>query len=233
MIRRQTAVLAFLLAMGILWRGPTLLAHAFGNLVMIDFRDALLLETTQHGGNRQSGVYSVFASLPKVRVESQITVLQRIAALDPNSLALRWGLGRLALAASDFPIAAEALKPIAERARYNPLLYNDALIAFSRGGLSDQAIALYESRPPPAQTQVISDSMTIAYLEAEGQGALAQARRLRPGDLYVNYHFPGLARGVGAGRGDPGSHGREVSERPRMGLLRGRCTIGRGGWRRR
>ena len=33
------------------------------------------------------------------------------------------------------------------------------------------------------------DAIAIAYLKAGGQEALEKAKRLRPGDLYVNYHL--------------------------------------------
>ena len=62
---RCQTVLAFLLAIGTLWRGLTLLAHALGNWGMLAFRDGLLAETSRPDISQQPRAYVLFDTLPR------------------------------------------------------------------------------------------------------------------------------------------------------------------------
>jgi tetratricopeptide (TPR) repeat protein len=195
--RYTTAVLAFLLAIGTLLQSPALVGRALSNLGMIAFRDALMSDSIPQETGRESDVYSLFETLREEDVEIPIALLQRAAALDPSSLTIRWGLGRIALASGNLTTATETLELATDQARHNPLLYQDALTAFSYGGMPEQVIALYESSALSHPTQTLSDTVAVAYLTAKGQEALEKVRDLRPGDLYANYYLRQAAQRAG------------------------------------
>jgi len=152
------------------------------------------------------GAYPVYEALDETAATARVMqTLRRAVALDEDSLAARWALGRVALAMGDGDAAAGALGPLTEGARRNPLLYYDALTAFSHGGEPAEVVALYEAVPPPERTSAVSDTVALAYLDlaiggqgdrgTRGQGegetkqSLEQVRELRSGDLYANYHL--------------------------------------------
>jgi hypothetical protein len=195
--RWKVAITVSLLIIGGLLQGPALLARLLGNLGMIAFRNALFLEVPEPVPDRQSGAYPLYQTLSTSDAQSRVSLLRRAIALDHDSVAIRWGLGRQALAVGDAITAVEALEPIVNQAKYNSLLHQDAWIAFSHAQMPHQVIALYESFPPQRWTRVMSDTMALAYLETEGQGALEEVGWLRPGDLYVNYHLWQEAQRIG------------------------------------
>ena len=211
MQRQTTVVLFFVLVVGGLLQGPTLIGRALANLGMIAFRDTLLSEATRSDTRLRPGVYPLFETLPKSEVESQIAVFQRAVTLDRNSVTIRWGLGRVALAAGDAVTAAEAMRPIAGQSNGNLLLHQDAWIAFSKGRMFDQIILFYETTPPPEPlapspfrpldpplpARVVNDTVALAYLEVEGQEALEKVRQLRSQDLYAAYHLWEKAKQTG------------------------------------
>ena len=184
-----------------------------GNVGMVALRDALLFEVTHPDAPLQSGVYPLYNALPERKAEPPVAMLRRAVALDSNSPTARWGLGRAALVMGDATTAADALQPLTGRVKHNPLLYHDALAAFSYGGKPAEVIALYEAVPPPERTRVVSDTVALAYLdvatrgrgdketrrqeEGETRQLLEQVRGLRPCDLYANYHLWKHARQSG------------------------------------
>jgi tetratricopeptide (TPR) repeat protein len=182
--------LACTLVLLVLLGGPALMSAAWTNAGMLTLRDALLAQA-----DLASGTYPARGALPAGAPTVQATqYLRRAVALDGDNLAARWALGRTALAVGDVETAAGALKPLMEGAGHNPLLYHDALTAFSYGGRPEEVTALYELAPPPQRTQTITDAVVLAYLEGSreageqgGRGALERVQELRPGDLYANY----------------------------------------------
>ena len=203
MIRRW-GVAALALLLGLLLRGPALLSRVMGNVGMVALRNALVFEVARPDASLQPGDYPLYDVLPEREARPPVAMLRRAVALDSASPIARWGLGRAALATGDAATAAEALQPLSDRAKRNPLLYYDALTAFSYGGEPAEVIALYEAVPPPEWMRAVSDTVALAYLEesrgaerpgSRGAGeqggrralALERARELRPGDLYANY----------------------------------------------
>jgi tetratricopeptide (TPR) repeat protein len=130
---------------------------------------------------------------------------EQALTLNDDYPAARWGLGRAALALGRLGIqedrhhtaAAEALRPLVIGGTDNPLLYQDALIAFSHSGQPEDVIALYEGNLPVVQVRPISDTVALAYIRRSAPGDLARARAWRPGDLYVNHHLWQAARDAG------------------------------------
>jgi tetratricopeptide (TPR) repeat protein len=130
---------------------------------------------------------------------------ERAVALDGDLAAGRWGLGRAALALVELGVreerngiaAADALSPLVVDGTDNPLLYQDALVAFSYSGQPEDTIALYETHLPLRRVPSISDTVALAYLQRGAPGDLACARTLRPGDLYVNHYLWQAARDAG------------------------------------
>jgi tetratricopeptide (TPR) repeat protein len=126
--------------------------------------------------------------------------------LNSDHTSARWGLVRSALALDELVVqeteshtaAAEIQRLlVAEDITRNSLLYYDVLTALNRGGRSEEVIELYESVPPLEQTRPIDDIVTLAYLRRGTLDDLAQARALRPGDLYTNYYLWQAARETG------------------------------------
>ena len=209
MIRRW-GLAALALLLGLLLRGPALLSRVMGNVGMVALRNALVFEVACPDAPLQPGDYHLYDVLPECEARPPVAMLRRAVALDSASPTARWGLGRAALVTGDAATAAEALQPLSDRAKHNPLLYYDALTAFSYGGEPAEVIALYEAIPPPEQTRAVSDTVALAYLDlvAGGQGdkgtrgqgegetgqLLERAKELRPGDLYANYHLWKQAR---------------------------------------
>ena len=201
---RRFLISAILLA-ALLLHGPALLSRAMGNAGMVALRDALLFEVTHPDAPLRAGVYPLYNALPERKAEPPVAMLRRAVALDSNSPTARWGLGRAALVMGDEATAADALQPLTGRVKHNPLLYHDALAAFSYGGKHAEVIALYEAVSPPERTRAVSDTVALAYLDLatggqgdkgtrrQGEGETGQllerAKKLRPGDLYANYHL--------------------------------------------
>lgn len=182
--------LVMFVAIGCLLRANTLAARASSNLGMLVLQRAL--SNTAHTRSA-SDPYTLFAKLPN-EGESLRAWFRRAMILDKDSATVRWGAGRVALALGDAPSAAIALEPLAAQAGQNPLLDYDLLIAFSYGGRPEQVVNLYESSFSFQRTQLVSDTVALAYLDEsrrmEGQPrreTLQKALALRPGDLYANY----------------------------------------------
>jgi len=179
-------------ALVLLLRASMLASAAWGNVGMLALRDELMAQA-----DVAPGAYPVYEALDETAATARVMqTLRRAVALDEDSLAARWALGRAALAMGDGEAAADALRPLTEGARRNPLLYDDALTAFSHGWRPAEVVALYEAVPPPQWTSAVSDTVALAYLEGSigareqgGRGALERVRELRPGDLYANYHL--------------------------------------------
>jgi len=183
------AVIAAFLVLGLLLRGTGLLACGFGNAGIMGLRNALESEMARPDASLQRGEYALYEALPEGDARPQMDLLVRAAALKPNSSAIHWELARAALACGDAAAAVEVLKPIATEAEHNALLWQDLALSLSYAGMPSKVLALYEAVPPPRPTDSMSDTVALAYLEAGGQEALKEAVRLRPGDLYVNYHL--------------------------------------------
>jgi tetratricopeptide (TPR) repeat protein len=123
--------------------------------------------------------------------------------LNGDRTATRWGLARASLTSRDLGVqedtscaaAADALRPLlAGDIARNSLLYHDALTALNCGDQPGEAIVLYESCPPLERTQLISDAVTLAYLQRGALGDLKHVHAVRPGDLYANYRLWQRAR---------------------------------------
>jgi tetratricopeptide (TPR) repeat protein len=193
-------------ALALLLLVPALVSAVWTNAGMLVLRDTLLARV-----DLAPGTYPIRNALQGDATAVQaLQYLRRAVALNGDSLAARWELGRAALAVGDVEMAADTLEALAGELGHNPLLYGDVLMALSYGGQPEEVTALYESIPPPQRTQVISDAVALAYLDLmistqvdqearQGEVArrLGQAVALRPGDLYANYHLWKQARGAG------------------------------------
>jgi len=161
---------------------------------MLSFRNALIRHQIANAPALGLSNYSLYKKVPKSEADFYFARLQRAVVLEPSNPTARWRLARAALSVGDARTSAEMLVPLTESAKRDPLLYLDSLIAFSRNGQSDKVIALYEAAPFLNQIQVVSDVVSLAYLE---QGRIGQAFVLRPGDLYANELFWNRARSTG------------------------------------
>jgi len=166
---------------------PPLVADGLTNAGSLTFaRATLLLDTDASEGQHAARL-----------LEEARARFEQALALSGDHAAARWGLARASLALGRLGVeadenavtAASALRPLAVEGTRNPLLYQDALTAFSYGGRPEEVIKLYESGLPLKRTQSVSDTVALAYLQRSAPGDLPRARTLRPGDLYANYHL--------------------------------------------
>jgi tetratricopeptide (TPR) repeat protein len=133
--------------------------------------------------------------------QAQVRFRQALA-LNGNSVAARWGLARACLALGRVGVqeevnhatAAAVLRLLVSDNTRNPIIYQDALLAFLSADRSQDVIKLYEANPPLQQTQLMSDTVACAYLQRGAPDDVARAYALRPGDLYANYHLWHMAQ---------------------------------------
>ncbi len=192
-----TALLLLLLS------GPTLASAALTNAGILTLRDGLMAQA-----DLALGVYPHYNVLPDGPTAARaMNRLRWALVLDGDNLPARWTVGRVALALGDAETAADALHPLIAQAARRPLVYDDVLISLSQGGAPESVIALYEIISPSERTQVISDTVALAYLEQRSKGAgeqggkreeyLNRVKELRPGDLYINYYLWKRAQEIG------------------------------------
>ena len=198
---RRRAWLVGLLILLLLLSGRALAGAALVNVGMLNLRNGLM-----EVEGLEPATYPFYRALDRSPVAGRAMMsLRHAVALDNNSSSARWALGRAALAAGDGQAAAEVLGELLGEAERRSLLYLDVLVAFSRGERPEEVVGLHEAASPPEPTQVISDTVALAYLDGvtgrQGEGEtrrlLEQVKRLRPGDLYANYHLWRLARQEG------------------------------------
>jgi tetratricopeptide (TPR) repeat protein len=121
----------------------------------------------------------------------------------PGSAAGRWLSGHADMARGRYQDAVQALSPLEPYAARYPLLLQDLLIAYSHTGLERQSVALYERDSPQIRPfPVVTEAVALSYLAQQPVGTtsadvLWRVLRLRPGDLYVNYHLRRMALAVG------------------------------------
>jgi len=196
----QRMVLVGILLVLLLLRGPAMMSAIWSNAGMLLLRDELLAHT-----DLAPGTYPIYGALTEAPTSPRLMQsLRKAVTLDDSHSAAQWALGRTALAIADAETAADVLGALVERAKHNPLIYYDALMAFSYDGRPEEVIALYETIPVPLPTQVISDVVALAYLERsrelgkqESAKAIERARELRPGDLYANLFLWKQAKDIG------------------------------------
>lgn len=181
-----------MLLLVILLAAPRLAAHCLTNAGSLALaRGILLLKEDEP------------AALGELR-QAPVRFKQALALSSDYAVA-RWGLARVSLVSGGIGVegkmnyiaAAEALRPLVAESIRNPLLCRDALIALSHGGQPAEVIELHESDLPLEPAQAVSDAVALAYLGRGAPGDLTRARRLRPGDLYVNYHLWRAAQDAG------------------------------------
>ncbi|HET6446638.1 MAG TPA: hypothetical protein VFI27_18885 [candidate division Zixibacteria bacterium] len=106
--------------------------------------------------------------------------------IDRGNELIHWSYARVALSTGNASTAVENLNPILHRIREDPFVYMDALLAFSKAGMSEQVIEIYEASESPIATELISDTVALAYMDGQSWAA---AKWLRPYDLYANYQL--------------------------------------------
>ncbi len=176
----------------LLLRGPGLISVAWRNAGMLMLRDGILAHSRSVSGAEPRPDLLKADSATSQALQN----LKRAVDLDSESLQSRWALGRAALTLGDTVTATDALGNLRDSVQLNPLLYQDVLIALSYAGQPEEVIALYESFPPAQHTQVISDTLALAYLELsltsngpDNAETMVRALNLRPVDLSINYYL--------------------------------------------
>jgi len=194
-MRRRAWLIGMLISL-LLLSGRSLAGAALVNVGMLTLRNGLLQVESL-----ESATYPFYGVLERSPAVSRAaSSLRRAVALCSDNSSARWALGRAALVAGDGQAAAAVLEELLAEAERRPLLYQDALVAFSRSERHEEVVGLYEAASPPESTQAISDTVALAYLEQMSGGTgeqgskgeeclLNRAKELRPGDLYLNYHL--------------------------------------------
>jgi tetratricopeptide (TPR) repeat protein len=163
-------------------------------LLVVGLRDFAVVEFVHILLGYSSNAATCWDTVPSERTTRPEQVYKWALSLDPGNTFTRWGLGRVALASGDYETAVDMLRPLTADEVHNPVLYLDILDAFSYGGMPQELISFCAANPPPQQTRVITDALTLAHLDL---GELEQALVWRPGDLYVNYQLWRKALGIG------------------------------------
>jgi tetratricopeptide (TPR) repeat protein len=165
----------------------------WANLGLLNWRDFLIAPTAFVSDN------SLINTVPgnTLKGSAMMGRLRHAVTLDEDLFSVRWGWGRAALALGDARSAVRALEPLASQADNNPLLYEDVIIAFGSDGRFEDVINFYTLKPPAQPTQVISDTVALAYLErsrvvdrpGDAEILVKAAAQFRPGDLYINHYL--------------------------------------------
>lgn len=192
MLRYHKIILTAIVASIILVNGNSLGGKMLGNIGMLYYIRGISAVNSNFQYSRVN--LSPSESFKSSYLGTANNLFKMAFTLDPSSPITRWKTGRGFLTVGDFISAAEVFSPVISQAKDNPLMYEDTIQAFSLGGKPDQAISLYKSIPPLNRTQVISDSISVAYLETKGMSGLKEALNFRPEDLYINYYLWKKAR---------------------------------------
>jgi tetratricopeptide (TPR) repeat protein len=195
---RKTQLIAITGLLMLLLETSNMISHVWLNTGMLFLRNSVL-ESEGH----EIGTYPFYAALEQSpNAPHAIRFLQRATTGDDSLTAAQWALGRASLGVGDVDSATKILIPLINQAIFNPLLYQDALSAFSMSGEFDAVVDLYEHAPLPEPTQAMSDTVALAYLEQRNQteSRLANIYCLRPDDLYANYHLWQIAVANGDGQ---------------------------------
>ena len=141
-----------------------------------------------------------FVSILSGQAPRQLVNLLQNGSFDLLNPSVRsWLSGHVALAQGRYEDALQSLSPLDPYAAQYPLLLQDLLTAYSRTGRNRESIALYErnmmrTRPFPA----LNGAVALSYLDQHATGPasaddLRGVLRVRPDDLYANYHLRQLA----------------------------------------
>lgn len=123
--------------------------------------------------------------------------LQQAVELDPTNSTAHWAIGRALALTGDSATASQMLSESSAAHMNNPLFIADAVSVLSTAEKPISIVDLYESIPRPELTEIISDTVALAYLDlitSAGDNLdttqwLEKVRQLRPGDLYANYQL--------------------------------------------
>ncbi|MFZ5919281.1 MAG: tetratricopeptide repeat protein [Chloroflexota bacterium] len=131
--------------------------------------------------------------------------LGRALELAPHNTAIRRAMGRAALLAQEFGVAATALTPLSQDASHSPLLYPYLIVTLAYNEQWRDVIRLYEEKTPSTPATPTLDLVALAYLhlaaEARSQGEITTAASLwraaqsvPSNDFYVRYLAYDLAQ---------------------------------------
>lgn len=168
-------------------------ATAFRNAGLLMLRNSILLDK-EYSRDIYTPGWTSQAGLHDYRISE---TLRSAVSLDPGSWNSRWALGRAALWTGNHSEAAAVFQELAQKDLRNPLAYMDAMITLSKNGSTSEVVTIYEADVPPVHTQVISDTVALAYLiqstatddKEKKLHSVEQAYLLRPDDLYANYYL--------------------------------------------
>lgn len=153
------------------------------------------------GFQAQKDGYPYWREQPDAQLaQMALNTYRKAYQFNPSNEVVRWGLGRAALAVGDYSEAAQVLSSDPALLRGNPPRYIDTIVSYSLVGNDEQVLRTYTQIPPTVSSQVISDTIAIAYmrqLQAKMFSAskdetieiLRKVVSLRPNDLFANYYL--------------------------------------------
>lgn len=177
-------------------------SHFFVNTGMLAYRDAVwgLIDPTTdtYPTNKQVDI--------TIQTNHMLRYLQQAVELDPTNSTARWAVGRALARTGDSATASQVLSESSAAFMNNPLFIADAVSVLSTAEKPTSIVNLYESIPRPELTEIISDTVALAYLDlitstGDDQDTtqwLEKVRQLRPDDLYANYRLWEAANASGS-----------------------------------
>jgi tetratricopeptide (TPR) repeat protein len=177
----------------------SLIFLGLSNIVMLEFRSELL----ELGAEFNNCTYPLIGALHDNQLYISRLLMEIASNISNDDNHGYWVRGRIALAEGDFQSAAHAMNMIDIEYWDNPVLFQDAWVAFDLGVEFENLIYLYKvssssnNIPYPYSTRlptsikerVISDTLSLAYLDTMGDGGLGSVLQFRPNDAYVNYYL--------------------------------------------
>jgi tetratricopeptide (TPR) repeat protein len=196
-IVRFNFIFVFLL---LLLMSQRIISTALTNLGMLGLENVILSREVSISENTDRlGVISAS------QARDSMSVLEQASEVFRDGTLPRRAIGRAALISGQWHLAAEILTPLAESAKQDPLLFQDAILALSRSGNYSRLIDLYQNSKYK-KTIVDDDTMALAYIHQavekgvqteDGLAFLKAALTFRPDDLFSLYHLYNFALSIG------------------------------------
>lgn len=169
------------------------------NIMMLEVRDYFLALNTEF----DNCTYPIVGVMPHSQLDAHDFLTEALSEISGDNNHVLWVLGRISLAKGDFESAAQAMTIVDIEYWDNPLFFQDAWVAFNLGAEFEDLVLLqkilasssnlihpYSTRLPiTIEKRIISDTLSLSYLEIMGDESFTNVLQFRSNDAYVSYHL--------------------------------------------